>query len=711
MSNGRLVPPNLDDRTWQDIVNEAKALIPKYTPEWTDHNLSDLGITLIELFAWIAEQIIYRLNRVPDKNYIKFLDLIGVRRYPPTPARADITFRIDGDKAVTIPMATQISTKAAGKEDGVIFETEEELNAVNIKKCIFIDGTNNYKDYTANWLNEHFVSQHLKIPFTTKGILLLGLSAPVTCKVSITFRIESGIALAKPGYVYSAKKDQDPPNWPTITQITNPAFAFAASDKVGMQVPADWVACRPADWPTKVTPGSPSDEVTDPFYWIGIIMKSPFQRDMELVVKRIAANVVSAINVVTVEDEKPWRSNGKPFQVFQPRNAPLYLAPDPGNQTQLGQLLLQVKDAGGVWADWKLVETFTQNAPEYMCDPITGEIMFGNYAQDKPDKPGYGLIPPEGSEIKVLRYCYVAGGSNGNVPPNAIVVQRKPVPGVVSVTNEIEATGGSDWENLEDTKRRGPQSLKVCDRAVTAEDYEYLALAERNTAVAKVRCLPPNPGAAGPLQRIAPLVNIVLVPNIPNNNDDDTTREITRRPMPSDDLIEIIRDFLNNRRTITAQLVFPQYNNPSAVNYFVEVGVNTTVHVKEGQDTISIKQEIRQKLYDFLHPVSGGLDGHGWQIGEDLTISKVFSVLESVPEINYISTLNIYRIDGNYKCTPPFRVQVDDHEIICAPKFTDTTNLAVTVQTESSPAKEMVKKKEPSQRARKIKETKKKRMI
>jgi predicted phage baseplate assembly protein len=72
--------PNLDDRKFQDILDEARRLIPRYCPEWTDHNLSDPGITLLELFAWMTDMLLYRLNRVPEKNYLKFLDLIGVPR-------------------------------------------------------------------------------------------------------------------------------------------------------------------------------------------------------------------------------------------------------------------------------------------------------------------------------------------------------------------------------------------------------------------------------------------------------------------------------------------------------------------------------------------------------------------------------------------------------------------------------------------------------
>jgi predicted phage baseplate assembly protein len=65
-----LLPPKLDDRHFQDIVDEAKKRIPQYCKEWTDHNVSDPGVTLIELFAWMTDIILYRMNRVPDLHYI-----------------------------------------------------------------------------------------------------------------------------------------------------------------------------------------------------------------------------------------------------------------------------------------------------------------------------------------------------------------------------------------------------------------------------------------------------------------------------------------------------------------------------------------------------------------------------------------------------------------------------------------------------------------
>lgn len=69
--------PNLDDRSYADLVEEMRALIPRYAPDWTDHNESDPGIMLIELFAWLTETLIYRLNRIPEASEVRFLELLG----------------------------------------------------------------------------------------------------------------------------------------------------------------------------------------------------------------------------------------------------------------------------------------------------------------------------------------------------------------------------------------------------------------------------------------------------------------------------------------------------------------------------------------------------------------------------------------------------------------------------------------------------------
>ena len=83
----RLPEIQLDDRRFQDLVSEARLKINRACPEWTEHNVSDPGITLIELFAWMTEMTIYRLNRVPDKLHVALLDLLGIQLDGPDAAR------------------------------------------------------------------------------------------------------------------------------------------------------------------------------------------------------------------------------------------------------------------------------------------------------------------------------------------------------------------------------------------------------------------------------------------------------------------------------------------------------------------------------------------------------------------------------------------------------------------------------------------------
>src|SRR5262252_730211 len=105
--------PVIDDRTFADLVTEARTRIPRYTPEWTDLNESDPGMTLVELFAWMTELLVYRLGKVPQLNYLKFLELIGFELTPARPAIAEIAFPINPGyllPSTIIPMATQVTT-------------------------------------------------------------------------------------------------------------------------------------------------------------------------------------------------------------------------------------------------------------------------------------------------------------------------------------------------------------------------------------------------------------------------------------------------------------------------------------------------------------------------------------------------------------------------------------------------------------------------
>src|SRR5262245_9282961 len=100
--------PDLDDKNFTELFEQARSLIPGYAPDWTDHNFSDPGITFIDLFAWLAEMQRYRLNRINDENKLKFLKLLGERPHTSVPATVDVSFSIaeTDRRSVSIPRGT-----------------------------------------------------------------------------------------------------------------------------------------------------------------------------------------------------------------------------------------------------------------------------------------------------------------------------------------------------------------------------------------------------------------------------------------------------------------------------------------------------------------------------------------------------------------------------------------------------------------------------
>jgi predicted phage baseplate assembly protein len=135
-----LPAPNLDDLRFQsDLVDEARKRIVRYCPEWTEYNLSDPGITLIELFAWMTELMVYRMNRIPEKNYLKFLEMLGLQRKPASSALTELTFWLSVDlpfndnpqtepRSVNIPRGLEVRSEST--EDNVVFTTSRDVEVL-----------------------------------------------------------------------------------------------------------------------------------------------------------------------------------------------------------------------------------------------------------------------------------------------------------------------------------------------------------------------------------------------------------------------------------------------------------------------------------------------------------------------------------------------------------------------------------------------------
>jgi hypothetical protein len=183
---------NLDTRRWTDLVDEGVALIPRYAPAWTDQNIHDPGRTLIELFAWLTEANLYRLNQVPARHRRKFHSLLGFRATPPRAALSLVSFTPDANTATfTLPSGVQF--EAAGLNgERILFSTQRNLQvSVVTLAAVQVDrGDGKIQDRTADWHDSVPVAVFGQSPVPASAIYLGFRDLPTQQIISFALRFK-----------------------------------------------------------------------------------------------------------------------------------------------------------------------------------------------------------------------------------------------------------------------------------------------------------------------------------------------------------------------------------------------------------------------------------------------------------------------------------------------------------------------------------------
>ncbi|GHO83202.1 putative baseplate assembly protein [Dictyobacter formicarum] len=709
---GRIQPPNLDDRVWQDLVDEALALIPKYAPQWTDYSPGDPGRTLIELFAWLVEGLIYRLNRVPEKNYIAFLNLLGITRDPAVPAHVFLTFTAQPPAAghpaapILVPQKTQAHTIGSETESPITFETDEDVNILplNLKTVLLIKwdtwntttkkGT--YADITGDLAAALVSGYPVTMPAqpATPVQILLGFDGSTSLPIQLRLQLSQPVQVTSSGgndqiqvavsWTYSSATNE-PSNWLTPSSVIDNTSGLLRDGTVSITVPTNWTSQAPSSW-TTVTPAPSTNPINDARFWLAITLTNTTQATTTSIgFNYLLFNAVSAHNALTIPNpELLGQSDGTtPFQVFQLKNRPLFKRP--GTNMPYDHLVIQVN---GV--TWTQVDDFPAGAGNfYRLNPVTGEISFGNFDPTRGQPGTHGTIPPVGAQITAATYRYIAGGLSGNVGIGQVTALSKLLPGIASVTNLSASFDAADEETIEDTLSRAPMALKSRDRAVTVEDYEVLAR-EASKEVAIVRCLPPrlhddqstpggwnigDPWLFAGINRAPGNVNVIIVPDQGIN---------IARPTPSKDLLQEVQTYLDRRRDLTSSLlVSGPYYLPIAVTVNVTVWKRAISQGMIGGPN-DVVTDIQNKLQQYLHPIYGGLDGKGWQVGQSVFIADLFKAIMPAENIGFISSLTLAAEAPAYTpntrpaqpASPGAWVSVADYELSCygtSSKITPTT--------------------------------------
>jgi predicted phage baseplate assembly protein len=644
-----LPAPNLDDLRFQtDLVDEARRRIIHYCPEWTDYNLSDPGITLIELFAWMTEKMVYRLNRVPEKNYIKFLELLGTQLRPASSARTELTFRLstpfpvnpEDDTVVVVPQGLEIATQATDEAPEVIFTTDARLTIRPPKLTQLRREKEFHKNYLPRLGIEDFYTFDETKPRLGDTFYLGFDENEDICGhiLQLTFearRTEAvGVRREDPPWVWECTVGDG--RWAEILPSTRRGERDTTG---GLNNPKGSVVLY---LPLSLKP----DEVNGRNgYWVrcrfeqrrpeqGGYTESP--RIVRLAAHSLGATT-RATHAVIVSEEVVGTSNGDPNQVFHLQHTPV-LALRAGETVEVeeeryGEL---------VFVPWQRVSDFSKSDRydrHFILDTATGEVRFGPAVRQRDGAVRqYGRVPEAGRQIRFGQYRY-GGGVAGNVPLGQIRVLKSAVPYIDQVANMRAASGGRDQESLEEAKLRAARELRAQLRAVTPEDYENLAMQASRT-VARVKCNIPQ-GSGG---RLPPgMVEILIVPAV---FDSLGAGDLSKLHV-DEGLAATVAEHLDSYRLLTTTL---QIREPR----YLGIKVYAEIVPAEFTQPELVRARVVESLRSFLSPLSLiedpeqrddllGSDWEGWPFGRNLFVAEIFSLIQRVPGVKHVLDVQLSR--------------------------------------------------------------------
>lgn len=657
-----LPTPNLDDRSFQELVDEARKKIPQYCEEWTDHNISDPGITLIELFAWMTETLLYRLNQVPDLHYIKFMEMLGVRLNGPSPARAPVTFWLSAPQEVpvTIPANTEVATTQTETEPSIVFSTVEpftisppKLAAVMSQVAGESEREKRFAPFTLRHLEAGFDGAFV---FTetpqVNDAFYFGFDNDLSNHV-LRFEMDfdtaggTGIDPTMPPYDWEASTGGN--GWDRCDVELDTTRGMNTAGRIQVHLPKmsrDTINGKEAFW-VRVRIRALSQEE----YNQGA---RPYHRSPRIRKAKVYSigGKVTATHSQRTADEYLGQSDGTPGQRFQLKNKPVL------ERTPDERLLVKMENQPPqVWTEVADFSTSGSEDRHYTLDSLTGEIRFGPAIrqQDGTIKL-YGAVPPRKAVLVFQQYRY-GGGQVGNVQAGIINTLKTAIPYIVRVSNRRPASGGLDAETLESARMRVPALLRSRERAVTESDFEFIASQALPSRVGRVSCLQPGAGTDRSVQ--PGQVYILVVPRIAH-----AARFLEPDELDLDDeTANQLKDYLDERRMLTTRLLVrpPTY---------IWAAVKVRLRGVPGTPQEVIREEVTKRLYRYLNPLTGGPDGKGWPFGRTLFASDVYQCLQDYRDIQFVRSLDIFaaRPGGEAQGEPLEALDVPPQGVIASGK-------------------------------------------
>lgn len=679
-----IVPPRLDDRSWQELRDELVRRIPVHDPSWTwtDHNPSDPGVALLEVFAWLAENLLRRMDRVPDKAQLQFLQLLGAPPRAATVARARV--RLDLPKGAIEPVVAPFSPAdprlqlAAGK---LRFSALGEIEVLpvegrpTVKRAVdagAIDPDEAVR--VGDTLKEHLALEEDPELLPYEGVVLpapVGGALPDAVELSDTIDDTLWIGLLAP---------EDALKTHTREEVRDRLAGAVLNVGVWIDealAEGEVLACGPAEGDGEMR----WELSTGGFLGATKVLTEVRWKRVALVDDTTGGLLRSGVVRVLLPDDPAeidtWRNladpDGRPVDgmgdlppaiddeetnaraiawlravrtggparrvrfvdvnVVEVEHAVAagreLLGSGAGRAGQTVKLsrtpvlpesvLLEVREQTAGWVRWTLVPDLALSRAD---DP---HFLLDPITGEVRFGDGvHGRMPRIGEAIRVQTYRW-GGGAAGNVAASALTKVAEPATASsLRATQLLPAGGGADGETVEEARVNLPRVLRHNDRAVAAEDFRDLALATPGAGVGRVQTLPRHL-PDGHVDEVPGVVSLVVLPAWDPEHPDE--------PVPDKELLRKVCAWLEPRRLCTTELYLlaPEY---------VPVWVSVAVAVKEGYGLQTVKRWVELAVRQVLAPLPPyGPAGEGWPFGRTVRAADIEAAVVAVEGVEIVTDL------------------------------------------------------------------------
>jgi hypothetical protein len=688
--------PTLDTRTYQDLVDEALARVPIHNPEWTNFNRSDPGVTLIELFAFLTESLLYRANQIPERNRLAFLSLLGVPLQPASSARGIVTLSNDAGLPRTITLHDDLEVRAGQ----VPFRTEIGLDVLPVEgraycKVLLDDAAATpelkayyaalYASYTSGAKpRAEDLQLYQTTPLPAEGI---DLSTTTDRSLWIALLLRKADGVGEPAKADArAALGLKTLNLGVVPILEDPdaqlsPLGRSASDTEGRllyQLPA-----VPEDGLLGPPTGDrlPSYRTLDPRVTVNVLDEPgivqltlpdksglglwrdidpleagvgdlpPALEDTKLADRvvtwlRIKAasgtakllwsgiNAVTATQLARVVNEVLPDGTGNPDQAVR-------LA-----HTQVLPETVTLRVGSEVWT--RVDDLYTAGpevpVPDLRLSPGAQQPPQGDPKVFTVD-PASGVIafgdglhgarPPARARIRA-DYAYGAGPS-GNVGSGAIT-SSPALPAGVKVTNPVRTWGGAAAETVAEGEKQIARYLRHRDRLVSVEDFDTIVRRTPGVDVGRVDIIPaysPELSTTSPGDA-AGAVSLMVIPRADRAHPD--------APEPDQPFLDAVCDYIDPRRLVTTEVFL---RGPTYRGIWISVGFDPVA----GQSVADVRDGVKAGLLAFLSPLPVATDlgfshaSAGWPRTKTVVPLELLAVASRVPGVDYIRSVLVIADD------------------------------------------------------------------